>query len=124
MEKKTAAHSSILAWEIPWTEEPGKLQSMGSQELDTTERLNHHHHRNREGMVGPLMLVEGVTTADGDGDAHSKNGVSGSYQVAFMSVSIRPCPVHKLSQKGLTSQKPEESSSQARGTQPPMAWGS
>ena len=32
-------HSSILAWRIPWTEEPGGLQSMGSQELDTTERL-------------------------------------------------------------------------------------
>jgi len=29
-------HSSILAWEIPWTELPGRLQSMGSQELDTT----------------------------------------------------------------------------------------
>ena len=33
----TATHSSILAWLIPWTEEPGKLQSMGLQELDTTE---------------------------------------------------------------------------------------
>ena len=29
--KEMAAHSSILAWEIPWTEEPGGLQSMGSQ---------------------------------------------------------------------------------------------
>ena len=29
-----AAHSSILAWKIPWTEEPGGLQSMGSQESD------------------------------------------------------------------------------------------
>ena len=36
LEKKMATHSSILAWEIPWTEEPGWLQSMGSQELDTT----------------------------------------------------------------------------------------
>ena len=36
------AHSSILAWRILWTEEPGWLQSMGSQELETTERLNHH----------------------------------------------------------------------------------
>ena len=40
-----ATHSSILAWRIPWMEEPGGLQSMGSQELDTTERLNHHHHQ-------------------------------------------------------------------------------
>ena len=33
-------HSGILAWRIPWTEEPGRLQSMGSLELDTTEQLN------------------------------------------------------------------------------------
>ena len=31
-----ATHSSVLAWEIPWTEEPRRLQSMGSQELDTS----------------------------------------------------------------------------------------
>ena len=37
LEKEMAIHSSILAWEIPWTEEPGRLQSMGSQELDTTQ---------------------------------------------------------------------------------------
>ena len=36
LEKEMAIHSSILAWKIPWTEEPGRLQSMGSQELDTT----------------------------------------------------------------------------------------
>ena len=31
LEKEMAPHSSILAWKIPWIEEPGKLQSMGSQ---------------------------------------------------------------------------------------------
>ena len=31
MEKELATHSSILAWRIPWTEEPSRLQSMGSQ---------------------------------------------------------------------------------------------
>ena len=36
LEEETATHSSILAWEIPWTEEPGGRQSMGLQELDTT----------------------------------------------------------------------------------------
>ena len=41
-----ATHSIILAWRIPWTEEPGRLQSMGSPESDTTERLNHHHQEN------------------------------------------------------------------------------
>ena len=36
LEKGMATHSSILAWRIPWAEEPGKLQSMGSQESDMT----------------------------------------------------------------------------------------
>ena len=37
-----APHSSTLAWKIPWTKEPGSLQSMGSLKLDTTERLHFH----------------------------------------------------------------------------------
>ena len=36
LEKGMATHSSILAWEIPWTEEPDGLESMGSQESDMT----------------------------------------------------------------------------------------
>ena len=42
LEKGMATHSSILGWRIPWTEEPGGLQCVGLQKLDTTERLNHH----------------------------------------------------------------------------------
>ena len=42
-EEGVATHSSILAWEILWTEESGGLQSMGLQESETTERLNHNH---------------------------------------------------------------------------------
>ena len=34
LEKEMATHSSILAWKIPWTEEPGRLQSMGSQRVE------------------------------------------------------------------------------------------
>ena len=37
VEKEMTTHSSILAWRIPWTEEPARLQSMGSQKSDTTE---------------------------------------------------------------------------------------
>ena len=37
LEKEMATHSSILAWRIPWTEEPRGLPAMGSQELDTPE---------------------------------------------------------------------------------------
>ena len=36
LEKEMETHSSIPVWEIPWTEEPGGLQSVGSQESDTT----------------------------------------------------------------------------------------
>ena len=36
LEKEMATHSSIPAWRIPWTEEPSRLQSMGSEELDMT----------------------------------------------------------------------------------------
>ena len=35
-EEEMATHSSILAWRIPWTQEPDKLQSTGLQKLDTT----------------------------------------------------------------------------------------
>ena len=46
-----ATHSSILAWKIPWTEEPGRLQSMGSQkswtQLNKTRRKQHQHRSNR-----------------------------------------------------------------------------
>ena len=37
-------HSSILAWRISWTEEPGRLQSMQSQELDMTQRLFYYYY--------------------------------------------------------------------------------
>ena len=40
LEKGMATHSNILAWKIPWTEEPDGLQSVVSKELDTTERLS------------------------------------------------------------------------------------
>ena len=33
LEKEMATHSSVLAWKIPWVEEPGKLQSVGSQRV-------------------------------------------------------------------------------------------
>ena len=40
LEEEMATCSSILAWRIPWTEEPGGLPSMGLKELDMTERQN------------------------------------------------------------------------------------
>ena len=42
LEKGMATHSSTLAWKIPWTEEPGRLQSMDHEESDMTEQLHFH----------------------------------------------------------------------------------
>jgi len=42
LEKGMAAHSSILAWRIPWTEEPGGLQFMGSQRVRYDQATNTH----------------------------------------------------------------------------------
>ena len=39
LEKEMATHSSTLAWRIPWTEEPGRLQSKGRKESDMTEQV-------------------------------------------------------------------------------------
>ena len=43
LEKGMATHSSILAWRIPWTEEPGGLQSMGSQSRTRLSDFTHTH---------------------------------------------------------------------------------
>ena len=50
LEKGMAAHYSIPAWRIPWTEQPDGLQSMGRKESDTTEQLTLSHIYN----IGPL----------------------------------------------------------------------
>ena len=39
--EELATQSSVLAWEIPWTEEPGRLESMDHKESDTTEATEH-----------------------------------------------------------------------------------
>ena len=44
LEEGTATYSSILAWRMPWTEEPGGLQSIGRKESDTTEATEHSRH--------------------------------------------------------------------------------
>ena len=40
LEKDMATHSSILAWRVPWREEPGRLQSMDRKELDMAELIS------------------------------------------------------------------------------------
>ena len=69
LEEGMATHSIILAWRIPWTEEPGGLQSMGSQELDLTCELSHHHHHHafdcRHFKLSFLTLVSWVNSMMG-----------------------------------------------------------
>ena len=50
-----APHSSTLAWKIPWMEEPGRLQSMGSQRVTQTEQLHFHFSCIGEGNGNPLQ---------------------------------------------------------------------
>ena len=64
LEKGIATHSSILAWEIPWTEEPGELQSMGSQRVrqDRVTKCTHRHISllPRPGQLDRLVLEPGI----------------------------------------------------------------
>ena len=53
LEKEIATNSSILAWEIPWTEESGWLQSMGHEESDTTQRLSNSNN----GLFASCSLI-------------------------------------------------------------------
>ena len=57
LEKGKATHSSILAWRIPWTEEPGELQSMGSQRVGhswATNTFTFFHQKLEEARNDPL----------------------------------------------------------------------
>ena len=69
LEEGMATHSIVLAWRIPWTKEPGGLQSMGLQELDLTWRLSHHHHHHafdcRHFKLSFLTLVSWVNSMMG-----------------------------------------------------------
>ena len=64
LEKKIATHSSILAWKIPWMEEPGRLQSMGSQ------RVGH------DWVIFSLFFFFLVTDAASDDEWMLKHGES------------------------------------------------
>ena len=59
LEKAMAPHSSTLAWKIPWMEEPGRLQSMGSLRVGMTERLHFHFSLSciAEGNGNPLQCL-------------------------------------------------------------------
>ena len=55
LEVEMATHSSILAWKSPWTEEPGGLQAMGLQRVDTTYQLSRHANTSPFQCDGPKV---------------------------------------------------------------------
>ena len=80
MEKALVPHSSTFAWKILWMEEPGGLQSMGSLESDTTERLHSHFSLSciGEGNGNPLQCSCLENPRDGEAWWASVYGVAQS----------------------------------------------
>ena len=68
LEKEMATHSSTLIWRIPWTEEPGRVQSMGYKESDMTVQLTFTFNWRREWQPTPVFLP---------GKSHRQRGLAG-----------------------------------------------
>ena len=81
MEKAMTPHSSTLAWKIPWTEEPGRLQSVGLLESDRTERLHFHFSLSciGEGNGNPLQCSCLENPRDGEAWWATVYGVAQSW---------------------------------------------
>ena len=65
-EMAMAPYSSTFAWKIPWTEKPGRLQSMGSLESDTTERLHFHFYVLEKEMATHSSVLAWRTPGTGE----------------------------------------------------------
>jgi len=59
LEEKMATHSSVLFWRIPWTEEPGGLQSMGSQRVGH-DRAHAHTHTHTHARARTILCLQNV----------------------------------------------------------------
>ena len=69
LEKEMATHSSILAWKIPWTEEPGGYSPGGCKESDTTKQLHFQFHFF---TIGPSNSTPGYTSERQTKNTNSK----------------------------------------------------
>ena len=104
LEKEIATHSSLLAWRIPRTEEPGSLQSTGSYDLVT--RHHHHHHPEITGSVfsrGQIELnpvesepVPSTSSVSDTAALPSPTSSSSPSQYFFLPVHLMPAPVCQL----------------------------
>ena len=95
-EKAMAPHSSTLAWRIPWTEEPGRLQSKGSLESDMTERLHFHFSLSfiGEGNGNPLQCSCLENPRDGGAWWAAVSGVAQS-QTWLKQLSSSSSSIHR-----------------------------
>ena len=64
LEKKMAAYSGILAWKIPWMEEPGRHSPWGRKESDATERLHFHFHFGLEVLLHAFAHSRDISQKD------------------------------------------------------------
>ena len=96
-ENAMAPHSSTFAWKIPWTEEPGRLQSMGSLESDMTERLPLHFSLSctGEGNGTPLQCSCLENPRNGEAWWAAVYGVAQSWtrlkRLSSSSICVRHC---------------------------------
>ena len=105
-----APHSSTLAWKIPWTEEPGGLQSWGCSESDTTERLHFHFALSciGEGNGNPLQCSCLENPRDG-----------GAWWAAVYGVARSQTRLKRLSSSSSIPQDPGTMSPKSRPPTPP-----
>ena len=114
MSQAMAPHSSTLAWKIPWAEEPGRLQSMGREESDTTERLNFHFSFSctGEGNGKPLQYSCLENPRDGGAWWAAVYGAAQSQtRLKRLSSSSSSATLHKLLQSKHFLKKVNENSS-------------
>ena len=93
-----APHSSTLAWKIPWMEEPGRLQSVGSPESDSTQRLPFHFSLSciGEGNGNPLQCSCLENPRDGGAwwaDVYGVTTESDMTEVTWQQAAAASCPI-------------------------------
>ena len=95
-EKVMATHSSILAWKTPWAEEPGRLQSKGSQRVRRDWATKHSFHQ-----MPPLTLYSLFTSLS----CQYSLGRPMRLYSSLSSISIQPCSLSSLSSLGLNEKQ-------------------
>ena len=102
-----ATHSRILAWKIPWTEEPGGHSPWGCKELDTTEQLStheHEHHTHKTDIITEVSGSKSKETYAPNGIIYTKKAHPPNQDLIphLITVSASPRNATLLSQSGIS----------------------